>query len=539
MPPTSGMSGVSKAQVEPGAPDPRERTLGEHTLSGVRSMGLTRVVAESAGLISSIVLARLVSPAEFGLTAVAIFVATLALAIPQQGVASFLVAQRRPTRRHLQAACFTSLAAGAAGTAITLLFALTLAPSIFGDRIAFFTVLASPAWLLASLTAVPIAQLQRQLSFARLGVIQASASVIGPAVAIVLALGALNGEAIVIGTVAAVGVTAVLGYGLSRPPRPAWHRAEAREIINFGAPTSASSILATAIRSVDNLLLAAFLPAFQVGLYMRAFTLGTDYQTKISQILVSIAFPVLSRTKDREELRRVRARMIRVHTTVLFPLLFGLIAVAPQFVPWMYGERWAGAAGLTQIFAVGGMVSAVGTGTGALLLAVGRPGALLGYNGVTFVAYVIAVLAAVPFGVTAVCGAVVGARLIMFVVLQRVVVERMVGIPILETVRDDVIPAVTGGLPQLAVTMLGMRLCLDASFPAILAMALPGALGLAVYAAILRAWFPATWTDLRMLTARLAVRTSAQALLRRIVASRGRRRAAEPTHAEREPGPRP
>ena len=213
---------------------------------------------------------------------------------------------------------------------------------------------------------------------------------------------------------------------------------------------------------------------------MRAFTLGTDYQGKISEILLSVAFPVLARAKDLDELRRVRARMIRVHTTILFPLLFGLIAVAPEFVPWMYGERWTGAASLTQILAVGGMVSAVGTGTSAVLLAAGRPRALFGYNGVAFVGYAIAVLGAVPFGVTAVCVAVVGraADHVRRPPVGRV--ERIVGIPVLETVRDDVIPALTGGLPQLAVTMLGMRLCLDASLPVIVAMALPGVLGLAV-----------------------------------------------------------
>ena len=329
MPPTPGVSGVSKAQVEPSAPDPPARTLGEQTVSGVRSMGLTRVVAESAGLISSIVLARLVSPAEFGRTAAAVFVAGLALAIPQAG--RRLVPRRAAgadARSHFQAAAFTALAAGAVGTVLTLLFALTLAPRIFGDRIAFFAVLASPTWLLASVTAVPIAQLQRQLGFARLGIIQASASVIGPAVAIVLALAGLDGEAIVIGAVVAVAVTAVLGV---RPLSPAEagvaSRAEAREIVNFGAPTSASSILSTAIRNVDNVLLAAFVPAFQVGLYMRAFTLGSDYQSKISQILLSVAFPVLSRARTVTSCDWVRARMIRVHTTILFPLLFGLIAV--------------------------------------------------------------------------------------------------------------------------------------------------------------------------------------------------------------------
>ena len=124
--------------------------------------------------------------------------------------------------------------------------------------------------------------------------------------------------------------------------------------------------------------------------------------------------------------------------------------------------------------------------------------------------------------------------MITFVGLQWLVVERLTGIPILETVRDDVIPALAGGLPQLAVTMLGMRLCLDASLPVIVAMALPGVLGLAMYAAIVRARFPATWADMRMLAARLAIRTSAHALLGRIVALLRRRHTAEPAQAEQE-----
>ena len=441
------MSGDDKTNVGPAMPARPVASLGESTLSGVRSMGLTRVVAEAAGLISSIVLARLVSPAEFGRTAAAMFIAMLAIAIQQQGVGSFLVAHRTPTPSHFQAACFASLAAGAAGTVLTLAFALTLAPPVFGDGAAFFVVLAAPTWLLASLTAIPIAQLQRQLNFGRLAIIQSSASVLGPGIAILLAVGAPEGEAMILGAVAAVGVTAVLGWVLSRPPKPAWHPAETREIVRFGTPTSASSLLYAAIRNVDYLILAAFIPAFQVGLHMRAFTLGFDYQSKITQVLLSVAFPVFSRAKDLEEMRRVRARMIRVHTTILFPLLFGLIATAPEFVPWMYGERWSGAAQLTQILAVGGMVSAVGTGTGALLLAAGRPGTLLGYNGVSFVTYAIAVLCAVPFGVTTVCVAVVSVRLVTFVVLQRVVVERKVGIPILEIARNDVLAAVTAGLP--------------------------------------------------------------------------------------------
>jgi lipopolysaccharide exporter len=501
-------------------------------------MGATRLIAEAAGLISSIALARLVAPGEFGRTTVAMFIGAIALAVQQQGVGSFLVAHRTPARSHFQAACLVSLAAGAVGTGLTLLFSVTLAPAIFGARAASFAALASPSWLIASLTAVPIAQLQRELNFARLGVIEATASIVSPAAAIVLALAAFQGEAIVIGGLVAVSVTAGLAIAFSRPPRPAWRPAEVREIVRYGVPTSASSLLYAGFRNIDYLLLAAFIPAFQVGLYMRAYALGSDYQEKISQILLRVAFPVLSRAKDLDDIRRMRARMIRVHSTVLFPLLFGLIAVAPIFVPWTYGERWAGAAELTQILAVGGMVAAVGTGTGAVLLAARRPRLLLLYNFVSFVAYTSAVLASIPFGLTAVCVAVVTVRALVFVVMQRVVVERMIGIPILETVRDDLIPALSAGIPQLLLTLAGVRLCTEASLPPFVAIALPGFVGLGVNAAIVRSFFPETWADVRMLAVRLGVPSLVGSLRGRIAKPFRRRAVASRSPESRHDAPR-
>jgi lipopolysaccharide exporter len=508
------------------------KSLREQTLSGVKWMSLTRLVAESVGFISSIVLARLVAPDEFGRTAVAAFVSTLALSAAHQGVGSFLVSHKTPTWRHFRAASLASLAAGAVGTALTLAFAATVAPAIFGGRTAYFVALSSPVWLLAGLTAVPIAKLQRELSFGRLGLIEASASVVGPAVAIALAVYGLEGDALICGVLAGSGVTATLAWTFSRPARLGWQPAEMGEIVRYGSPVLGSSILFAAWRNVDYLLLAAFIPAFQVGLYMRAFMLGSDYQGKVSQILLTVAFPVFSRAQHLEEMRRVRARMIRVHTTVLFPLLFGLIAIAPHFVPWMYGERWEGAGSLTQILAVGGMIAAVGSGTAPLLMATGHTRALFVYSVIAFVAYTIAVLVSIPFGVTAVCVAVVAVRLITFVALQRVIVERRVGIPILETVRDDVIPAVAGGIPLLVVTLVGLRLCLAAGIPVFAAMALPGVVGLAVYAAILRRFFPTTWMDVRMLTGRLALPSAPRAVVGRVAAFRGGKRAHEPGGAD-------
>ena len=266
-------------------------------------------------------------------------------------------------------------------------------------------------------------------------------------------------------------------------------------------PAAGSSVLYAVLRNVDYVILAARLPAAQVGYYLRGFQLGSEYQSKISGILLRVAFPVLSRSRDLDEVRRIRTRIIRVHAAVLFPLLFGLIALAPVFVPLAYGEAWEPAVELTQVLAVAGLVSVLGTGTGPLLLATGHPRALFRYNLAALAAYVAGVLIAVPHGLIAVCWTVAGVTAVSFLVLQYAVVERVVGIPLSETLRDAM-PALVCGLALLGVAWLGVKL-LDPALPDLAVLLVAGLASTAVYAVALRALFPTTWRDLTVLAGSL------------------------------------
>jgi O-antigen/teichoic acid export membrane protein len=182
---------------------------------------------------------------------------------------------------------------------------------------------------------------------------------------------------------------------------------------------------------------------------------------------------------------------------VLFPLLFGLIALAPVFVPLAYGDAWEPAVELTQVLAVAGLVSVLGTGTGPLLLATGHPRALFRYNLFALAAYVAGVLIAVPHGLIAVCWTVAGVTAASFLVLQYAVVERVVGIPLAETLRDA-IPALVCGLALLAVGRAGVAL-LETELADVWILLAAGLAAVGVYAASMRLLFPSTWSDLALL----------------------------------------
>ena len=442
-------------------------------------------------------LARLIAPAEFGVTVVAVFAAAVGQSVAVQGIGSFLVQHGEPSDRHQGAAVFLCLLIGLAGSLLIAALAVSVVPSVFGEREAELTLLSAPVMLLSSLGAVPMARLQRQLDFRRLAIVEASMSLAGPLAAVVLAVAGLEAEALVGGLLVSAAVAALLSAWYARPARPRWLPAEMREIARFGMPAAGSSVLFAVQRNVDYVILAARLPAAQVGFYLRGFQLGSEYQSKISGILLRVAFPVLSRSRDLDEVRRIRARIIRVHAAALFPLLFGLIALAPVFVPLAYGDVWEPAVELTQVLALAGLISVLGTGTGPLLLATGHPRALFRYNLTALLAYVLAVLIAVPHGLLAVCWAVAGVSALSFLVLQYAVVEKVVGIPLTETLRDA-IPALVCGLVLLATAWAGVEL-LDDTWPDLAVLFVAGAASSAVYALALRTLFPSTWSDLALL----------------------------------------
>jgi len=96
----------------------------------------------------------------------------------------------------------------------------------------------------------------------------------------------------------------------------------------------------------------------------------------------------------------------------------------------------------------------------------------------------------------AVCWAVVAVRFVTWATLQYVVIDRVVGIPVLATVRADVLPAFTAALWLLAVSWPTVAALDGRGLPAIVVLAVPGLVGVAVYGLVLRLLFPATWSDL-------------------------------------------
>jgi len=487
--------------------EPTSEELLDAAVAGARWLAAARVTSDVVQFLAAVALARMVTPAEFGHSAIALILLPLSAILTFEGFGAALVQRKDVDRKHVETATLASLVAGALMTAITYFGAPLAASPIFGSRTADLIQVASPLFMLTGISAVSRSLLWRRLEFRAVSIIEMTSLVAGAIISVVLAVLGLDGEAIVLGAVAGTVIATALLFVQARPARPRWHSAHLREILTFGGPASAAGLLHVAITNADYTILAARVSAAQVGFYWRAFQLGVVYQDKISGIMMRLAFPVYSRTKDLDELRGLHERATRVHAAVVVPILAVGIVVIPTLVPWMFGPEWGATVRPAQILCVAGMVAAVLTGFAQVLLAAGRPKALFRFNVCVLLVYGGAVWFTALHGIQTVAIAVVAVYLGMLAAVYGILFRRVVGIPVRRMV-GDLAPAVAGSVAVLAVGFPLMSLLRDLSAPAPIAIAFVAGAGLVAHVAILRTLFASVWTDLsgflhRLVPARL------------------------------------
>jgi lipopolysaccharide exporter len=484
------------------AAEPMDGALRDAAVSGVRWLAIAKVVSEGLQFVAAIALARLLAPAEFGNAAVALIFVPLSVILTYEGFGSALVQRELVDRAHLQAATLISCVSGVVFTVATFLLAPVIAEPLMSHEISRLIQLVSPVFALAGVGTVPRAVLSRELDFRRLTLIETIALVSGAAVSVALAIAGLRAEAIVIGGVVSVGATSFLLVLAARPERPRWRPRELAEITRFGAPASAAGLLYVAINNATYAILAARLNSTQVGLYWRAFQLGVTYQDKISGIMMRLAFPIYSRTRDMSEMKRLHERATRIHGAVVVPLLAVLVVTAPEVVPTLFGDAWRDAVEPAQVLAVAGMMAAILTGYPQVMLAAGKPRALMVFNCFVLALYCTVITLTAHSGLVAVATGVVGVHVVMLATVYLVLFRIVLKMPIGRLV-TDLAPAVVGSALVIIVGMPIAGELRDVGANAIAIVAIVGLVGAFVHLLCLRSLFPAVWDDLLSLIRRL------------------------------------
>jgi O-antigen/teichoic acid export membrane protein len=286
----------------PGTASLRRRTMRGMVIMGMSTGG--QAVLQIAVLS---ILARAVSPSEFGLVSGALIAVFLATALAESGVGQAIIQRAELTRVHVRVAWTLSVFFGVTSWAILALLAPAIEDLL---RLPGLTPILRAVALIFVIQSLTLSDflLSRRLQFGRLAIAELTSYAVGyGVVAITLAHLGYGAWAIVWGQVGQSTMRAILVTCMAPfPYRPSLARAPMGELLNFGAGLTIGRVASWAGTQMDNLVVGRYLGAASLGLYGRAYQLVQMPANLFGQVANEVLFPAMSAIQDRQDtLRRI------------------------------------------------------------------------------------------------------------------------------------------------------------------------------------------------------------------------------------------
>jgi PST family polysaccharide transporter len=304
--------------------------------------------------ISIVSLARLLTPADFGLVAMVTAISDLATPFADFGLAQATIQRKEIRRDQVNALFWVNVAVGLLLTTIMAALGPVLA-SFYGEpRLKNIAALVSLTFLVAGLRAQPEALIKRQMRFSSLAVRNIASLGLAVSIAIGLAWRGAGYWAIVAIPVTAQFTQMVLSWFMVKW-RPGLPRRcpELGSMVAFGGNVAASFLVFAMHRNADNVLIGRFWGAGPLGLYSRAYGLLMLPLRQLNAPIAGVAIPAFSRIQDDpERFARYYLRAINLMFWIGAPLFGFLFVGAQPAIILALGDRWRAAAPVFQILAI-------------------------------------------------------------------------------------------------------------------------------------------------------------------------------------------
>jgi O-antigen/teichoic acid export membrane protein len=399
--PTTAASGAAAvAEVEP-AP---MRSL---VVRGLAWKAVSRIVLQLSRFVVAVLLARLLTPAQFGLAAMVLVLSGLVVVVGDAGLGAALVQRRTISDDDKSTVFWTSLGIGAVFTLAGVAAAGPVANFYDEQAVKPLLIVLSTCFFLGALGTTPSALLVRDMNFRALELRQMGGTIVGAVVGIGLAIAGYGAWALIGQQVATTAFSTVCLWWFCRwAPSLRFSRESLRDIGGFTGNVFGQNLLYYAGRNADNLLVGRYIGSAALGAYSLAYNVMLAPFHQIGGLVQQVLFPAFARLQDdRERLADVWIRATRLVAAITTPALVGLVVVAPEFVSVVLGHRWHAAVPVVQILAWVGLIQSLQTMNGDVLLALGKASTIFRYTVVWFAAGLASFVIGLRWGIVGVAGA--------------------------------------------------------------------------------------------------------------------------------------
>ena len=375
-------------------------TLRQQVFHGLSWNFVSRLGSQFFQLAFSIVLARLLSPREFGVIGMLLVFTGFAQALADGGLSSALIYRQDGNDAQRCTVFWIQVAAGALLSLLFYCGAGLIAAFYDLDILKPLSRLLAFVFIVQALGLVHNALLMKEFRFKAVELATLGATAISGIAAIALALKgygvwALAWQSLISNTLLSLFLWLQSGWR----PRLLFDRAAARELGGYGLYLLGYGSLNYWLRNGSNLIIGKIIGAHALGIFARSYTLMLLPLNNVSAVFGQVMFPALAQVQNTmPRFRQHYFTATRLIALITFPLMAGVAALSEPLILLLLGRKWAEVIPILQILSFVGMFQSIIHPTGSVYTALGKTKPLFYVSVLLLAAFVLIMIPGIRFG---------------------------------------------------------------------------------------------------------------------------------------------
>ena len=349
-------------------------SLSNFAFNSIKWSGFSQFGRQGFQIVTSIILARLLLPEDFGLVGMAFIIIGFLNILKDLGTSAAIIQKGDVEDKLLSSVFWLNVTFGICITAILICFSKYIS-LLFNDvRVGPILNVLSLSFFMTSLGNVHQAMLEKKLQFKKLAKIEIIATSVGSVLGILSAFGGLKVWSLVIQSLSTIFInSALLWYFEKWHPRFYIHIVELKSLFRFSSFLTGFNFFNYFTRNADNFLIGKYLGAYNLGYYNLAYRMMLYPLQSITVVISRVMYPLYSSIKnDHERFRTIYIKVAQSIALITFPLMIFMIVVRHELILNVFGKNWIPSEILILILAPVGMIQSVDATVGLIYQSTGR-----------------------------------------------------------------------------------------------------------------------------------------------------------------------
>lgn len=392
-----------------------ENNSGKKIVSGMFWRFGEKITAQIVSLVVSIVLARLLMPDDYGVVAIVNIFITIAEIFVTSGLGTSLIQKKDADETDFSTVFWCNLVMS------LLLYVIVyfLAPVIAGfyDMPILVPVLRvfSLRLPISAVNSIQNAYVSRQMAFKKFFFATLIGTVVSAIVGIIMAYRGYGVWALVTQYLTnSIIDTLVLFAIINWRPQFVFSIKKAKPLVNYGWKILATDLIGVIFNQLNSFIIGKKYTSSDLAYYTQGKKFPDLINNNITSTLCAVLFPAMALSPDKESIKIIRRKSLKMMEYVLFPLMFGLIAVADKMIIVLMTDKWNFAVIYVRISCIAAVIGVLGTTLIQEVKAIGRSDITLKMELIKKPIFLIIAIIAMQYGVNAIAWTLVINEIIAF-----------------------------------------------------------------------------------------------------------------------------